>query len=125
MGNTTLIFLGAGIGGVLRYWMSNGVYFLVGKQFPYGTLVVNVTGCFLMGLLFVLSLERFDLYSSQYRAFLLVGLLGGYTTYSSFAIETVNLVENGDWVAALINILLTTVVCVAASWFGIILGRNI
>lgn len=125
MNNTALIFMGAGIGGVLRYWVSNGIYFLLGKQFPYGTLIVNITGCFLMGLLFVISVERFDGFASQFRALILIGLLGGYTTFSSYSIETINLFESGNWVSALINMLLSTTICVLAAWLGVIGGRNL
>jgi CrcB protein len=125
LNNSLLIFLGAGIGGVLRYWISNGVYFLLGRQFPYGTFVVNVSGCFLMGLLFVLTLERFDSESSALRALLLIGLLGGYTTFSSFSIETINLFESGNWLGALANIFLSTLVCIIATWFGVMGGRSL
>ncbi len=125
MNQTLLIFIGAGLGGVLRYWISNSVYFVFGKQFPVGTLIVNVSGCFLMGLLFVLTLERFDSHGSQLRALLLIGLLGGYTTFSSFAIETINLVESGNAFSGFINILLSTVVCLFAAWLGVIGGRNL
>lgn len=105
MANTLLIFLGAGLGGVIRYWVSNVIYLLVGKNFPYGTLAVNVSGCFVMGLLFIVLLERFNGIGSELRAFLLIGLLGGYTTFSSFSMETFNLFENGDWLNAALNIL--------------------
>ena len=125
MNETVLIFIGAGFGGVLRYWVSNGVYFLLGRQFPYGTLVVNVSGCFLMGVLFVLTLERFDNIASQLRALLLIGLLGGYTTFSSFSIETINLFESGNWLSGLMNILLSTIICIAAAWLGVIGGRSL
>ena len=123
--NTVLIFFGAGLGGVLRYWISNGIYSLLGKQFPYGTLIVNVSGCFVMGLLFVLTLERFDSIGSQLRALLLIGLLGGYTTFSSFSIETINLFESGYWVSALLNIFLSIILCITAAWLGVLGGRNL
>ena len=123
LGNTTLIFLGAGVGGVLRYWVSTLTYSIVGKQFPYGTLLVNVTGCLLMGLLFVLTMERFDGFGPQLRSLLLIGLLGGYTTFSSFTIETVNLIENGQWAYASANILLSALCCIAATWIGVIGAR--
>ena len=80
MNNTLLIFLGSGLGGVLRYWTSHGIYFLLGRQFPYGTLIINVSGSFLMGLLFALILDRFIEIAPQLRALLLIGVLGGYTT---------------------------------------------
>jgi CrcB protein len=78
-----------------------------------------------MGFLFVLTIERFDGFGSQMRAFLLIGLLGGYTTFSSFSIETINLIESGNWTAALFNILFSTIACVAAAWLGVIGGRNL
>lgn len=123
MTNTLLIFLGAGFGGIFRFWVSNGVYWLLGREFPYGTLIVNVTGCLLMGLLFVLVVERFSESASYWRSFLLIGLLGGYTTFSSFSIETLHLLENGAWTAALLNISLSTILCISATWVGLIGGR--
>jgi fluoride exporter len=122
--NALLIFLGAGLGGVLRYWVSNSVYWFLGRYFPYGTLIVNISGCFLMGFIFVLLTERFDGISSQLRSLLLVGLLGGYTTFSSFSIETFNLFENGAWISALLNIFLSVILCVGAAWLGVIGGRQ-
>ncbi len=123
--NTLLIFIGAGLGGVFRYWISNSVYWFVGRQFPYGTLVVNVSGCFLMGLLFVLILERFNGIGPPLRSLLLIGLLGGYTTFSSFSIETLNLFENGAWISAFLNISLSVILCIAATWLGVIGGRQL
>jgi len=123
--NTLLIFLGAGVGGVFRYWISNGVYWFLGRQFPYGTLVVNASGSFLMGLLFVLILERFDGIGPQLRSLLLIGLLGGYTTFSSFSIETLNLFESGAWVGATLNIFISVTLCLALTWLGILGGRQL
>lgn len=123
--NTLLIFLGAGLGGVCRYWVSNGVYWLLGRQFPYGTLIVNATGCFLMGLLFVLILERLNGVGPQLRFLLLIGFLGGYTTFSTFSIETLNLYESGDWFGASLNIVLSVVSCIVLTWLGMIWGRQL
>lgn len=123
--NTLLIFLGAGLGGVFRYWVSNWIYWLLGRQFPYGTFFVNATGCFLMGLFFVLILERFDAVGQQLRSLLLIGFLGGYTTFSSFSIETLNLFESGDWFSASLNILLSIILCISLTWLGIIGGRQL
>lgn len=125
MNTISLIFIGAGLGGVLRYGISTGIYNLFNKNFPYGTLVVNVSGSFLMGFLFVLILERFQSIAPQLRALLLIGFLGGYTTFSSFSIETINLMENANWFSAIVNILLSTTLCLAAAWIGVILGRNL
>jgi fluoride exporter len=123
--NTLFIFFGAGIGGIFRYWISNAIHWFLGHQFPYGTLIVNVSGCFLMGLLFVLIMERFNGIGPQLRSLLLIGLLGGYTTFSSFSIETINLFENGEWLRATLNILLSMILCIAATWVGVIGGRQV
>jgi len=123
--NVWLIFIGAGVGGVLRYFISNGVYHLLGKQFPYGTLAVNATGSFLMGLLFVLILERFDGLGQAWRSLVLIGLLGGYTTFSSFSIETLNLFENGAWLSAGMNILANVSLCILLTWDGVLSGRQL
>ncbi|WP_342227691.1 fluoride efflux transporter CrcB [Rickettsiella endosymbiont of Rhagonycha lignosa] len=125
MNTISLIFIGAGLGGVLRYGVSTGIYNLFNKNFPYGTLVVNVSGSFLMGFLFVIILERFQSIAPQLRALLLIGFLGGYTTFSSFSIETINLMENANWFPAIVNILLSTILCLMAAWTGVILGRNL
>lgn len=123
--NTLLIFFGAGFGGVFRYWISNLTYGFLGRQFPYGTLIVNVSGCFLMGLFFVLLLERFDGIGPQLRSFLLIGFLGGYTTFSSFSIETFNLFESGAYLSASFNILFSIILCLAATGLGVIGGRQL
>ncbi len=123
--NIFLIFIGAGLGGVLRYLASNGAYSLFGRNFPYGTLLVNITGSFLMGLFFILLLEKIGRVAPQLRAFLLIGVLGGYTTFSSFSIETFNLFETGAFSVAFINIFLSILLCLLATWGGIILGRHL
>lgn len=120
-----LIFFGAGIGGVFRYWISNSAHWFLGEKFPHGTLIVNVSGCFLMGLLFVILLERFDGPGMQLRAFLLIGVLGGYTTFSSFSIEAFNLLESGDWLNATWYIFLSVILCVAAVWLGVVSGKQL
>lgn len=125
MNTAFFIFIGAGLGGVLRYGISNGVYRLFKQQFPIGTLVVNVSGCFLMGLLFVFLLNRVEQFSSELRALLLIGMLGGYTTFSSFSIETINLFENGNWLNASMNIFLSVGLCLIATWLGVVIGRSL
>lgn len=123
--NFLFIFLGAGLGGVLRFWVSNMIYGIMGRQFPYGTLIVNVSGCFFMGLLFVLILDRLDGIGPQMRSLWLIGLLGGYTTFSSFSIETLNLFENGAWLSGFLNIFLSVILCMVAVWLGVIGGRQL
>ena len=123
MTNTALIFLGAGLGGVSRYWISNAIYWLLGLEFPYGTLIVNASGCFLMGAIYVLILDRFDSLEQPFRALLLIGFLGGYTTFSSFSRETLILFERGAWLSAFINIMLSILLCISLTWVGIISMR--
>jgi CrcB protein len=122
--NTFLIFFGAGCGGVLRYWISSLSYGFLGHQFPYGTLIVNISGCFLMGFLFTLLIERFDGIGPHLRSLLLIGLLGGYTTFSSFSIETLNLFENNAPLTGMTNILLSVILCLTATWLGVMGGRQ-
>lgn len=121
---TLAIAVGGAIGAVMRYWMSNGVYGLVGRDFPYGTLAVNVLGSLLMGFLYILFLERMTV-GPEIRALLLIGFLGAFTTFSTFSIETLNLVEQADYTKAILNMLLSVVACVAAAWFGVVLGRQL
>jgi CrcB protein len=124
MKHTFLIFLGAGLGGVARYWMSNGVHVLLGREFPYGTLIVNVSGSFLMGLLYVLFAERFYSMAPALRSLCLIGFLGGYTTFSSFSIETFNLIESGAWMSAMFNVMLNMSLCLIFVWLGVLGGRQ-
>lgn len=123
--NQILAIAGGGaIGAVLRYWISNLVYVFSGRGFPYGTLAVNVLGSFVMGLLFVLLLERLS-NDLTLRAFLLIGLLGAFTTFSTFSVETLNLIESGQLARALANVLLSVVLCIAAAALGVLLARQI
>ena len=115
---------GGALGAVLRYGMSNSVYRLLGRDFPYGTMAVNVLGSLLMGLLFVLLVERM-IVSVEWRSGLLVGLLGAFTTFSTFSFETLALFDAGAPLKALLNIIASIVLCLVATWLGMILGRQI
>ena len=118
------IAIGGAVGSVLRYWLSTWVYALAGRGFPYGTLVVNVLGCLVMGVLFVLLVERMG-ENSLLRAGLLIGVLGGFTTFSTFSIETFNLIEQGAWLRAVTNSVASLVLCIGATWGGVIIARQI
>jgi len=123
--NQVLAIAGGGaVGAVLRYWVSTGVYTLTGRGFPYGTLVVNVLGSLLMGFLYIWLLERIP-GGVAARAFLLIGVLGAFTTFSTFSIETLNLMEAGQFARALLNTLFSVVLCVGAAALGVMLARQI
>lgn len=123
--NHMLVIAGGGaIGAVLRYWMSNGVYALLGRGFPYGTLAVNVLGSLIMGFLYIWLLER-TLSGSALRAFLLIGLLGAFTTFSTFSIETLNLMEAGQYIRAALNTMLSIVLCIGAASMGVMMARQL
>lgn len=124
MSQTLAIAAGGAIGALMRYWMSIWVYAKLGSDFPYGTLAVNVLGSLIMGVLYVLLVERLDL-DPIWRAALLVGLLGAFTTFSAFSIETLNLIESRENIKALLNIFFSVVLCIFAAWAGVIAGRNI
>lgn len=117
------IATGGALGAVLRYASSQQLSGWLGKSFPWATLGINVIGSLCMGLLFVLLVERAGL-SSEWRAFLMVGLLGAFTTFSTFSIETLVLIEQGDWARALAYVLSSVLVCVLAAAAGVSLARQ-
>lgn len=118
------IALGGSVGSVTRFWVANGIYAWLGRDFPHGTLFVNVTGSFLMGFLSVMMLQRFPM-ATEYRAAILVGFLGAYTTFSTFALETFTLFDEGSLLKAGLNIFLSTVLCLVAVWAGLLLGKQL
>jgi len=117
------IALGGALGSVLRFLLSTRVYQWLGRDFPYGTLSVNVLGCLFMGFLFVFMADR--LLSPEWRATVLVGFLGGFTTFSSFSMETMLLIEQSAYVKALLNMLLSVGLCLIATWLGMVIARQL
>ncbi|MET0071420.1 MAG: fluoride efflux transporter CrcB [Candidatus Thiodiazotropha sp.] len=115
---------GGAAGALFRFWISSGVHSLLGRGFPYGTLLVNVLGSLAMGFLYVLLLERTTV-SPEWRGALLIGFLGAFTTFSTFSIETLNLLEQAEVLKAGLNVLLSVVACILACWFGLVVGRQL
>lgn len=125
MNQLIVIALGGACGSVLRFMVSSGIYQWLGRAFPYGTLAVNVIGSFLIGLLAeALILQRVT-FSLEYRAAILVGVLGGFTTFSSFSLETLYLMEQGAWTKAALNVTVSIAACLFAVWIGLLLGRSL
>lgn len=104
MQNYIIVFLGAGLGGILRYWGANFVYKFLPETFPFGTLAVNILGSFIIGIV-MYYLNENDLINPQTRIFLTVGFCGGLTTFSTFSFETINFLKEREFLFAGLNIL--------------------
>ena len=113
------IAVGSALGGTGRYWISGLVARQFGETFPWGTIIINVTGSFVIG--FFATLTGPDgrlLVGTTARQFVMIGLCGGYTTFSSFSLQTLNLARDGEWLAVGANITLSVVLCLFAVWLG-------
>ncbi len=118
-----LVFIGAGLGGLMRFLTSTAVQKACnGWVFPLGTFVVNISGCLAIGFLAQLA-ESKNLLQPEYRAFFLIGILGGYTTFSSFGYETLQLIRSGEFLYATANAVLQVVLGLFFVWLGTILAR--
>jgi len=118
-----LVGLGGAVGTILRYWVSGAVYLIVpAPRVPWGTLVVNVTGCFAIGLLGGLADTR-GLLTASARLFLLIGVLGGFTTFSTFGYETLSLLREQALARASLNVGLQLALGLGAAWAGLALSR--
>ena len=112
--------MGGAIGSLARVVISTGVARWTGENFPFGTIVVNVSGAVVMGLLagFGETEPGKLILTEPYRAFLMIGIMGGYTTFSSFSLQTFLLMEQGNLTGAFLNVLLSVLLCVAGIWLG-------
>jgi CrcB protein len=117
--NYLWVAIGSALGGMARYWCSGFAARLIGEWFPWGTLIVNVVGSFIIGAFAALSAaEGPFLIPPELRIFVMVGLCGGYTTFSSFSLQTFALWREGEWLWAGANALLSFVLCLLAVWLG-------
>jgi CrcB protein len=117
--NAVWIFIGGGLGSLARWGLSGWIANTVGQTFPWGTLVVNVTGSFVIGLFAtVTGPEGRWLARDSLRQFFIYGVCGGYTTFSSFSYQTLTLAEDGQWFKAGVNCLLSLALCLIGVWLG-------
>src|SRR4051794_12246675 len=120
------ITIGSALGGVARYWCSGGIANAFGATFPFGTLMVNVVGSFIIGFFATLTgPEGRLLVPPGYRLFVTVGFCGGYTTFSSFSLQTLTLMQDGEWLQAAANIVSSVTLCMLAVWLGHIAAASL
>jgi fluoride exporter len=113
------IALGSALGGATRYWFYGFAVRLLGETFPWGTLAVNVIGCSFIGLFASLTgPEGRWLAPSSFRMFVMTGICGGYTTFSTFSLETLNLARDGQWLKASVNVVGSLLLCLVGVWLG-------
>jgi fluoride exporter len=120
------VLLGGALGTGGRYWLSGVVARAFGETFPWGTLLVNVSGSLIIGLFATLTAPDGRMFvGTNARQFVMVGLCGGYTTFSSFSIQTLNLMQDGEWLGAGANVVLSVVLCLLAVWAGHVIALSI
>ena len=115
------IAIGGAIGACLRFALSEWMLHLFGRAFPFGTLLVNILGSFVIGLLYGLLITE-QITPNPWRIFIGIGVLGAFTTFSTFSMDTVLLLQQGDWQKAVANVVLNLVLCLTLAWLGLKLG---
>lgn len=117
------VALGGALGSVSRFWLSGLVAGRYGETFPWGTLLINVTGSFVIGAFASLAAPDGRWFASPgVRQFVMIGICGGYTTFSSFSLQTLNLLRDREWFYAGGNIVLSVILCMIAVWLGYLAG---
>jgi len=120
------IAIGSALGGIGRYFCSGVAARLIGETFPWGTLIVNVVGSFIIGFFATLTGPDGRIFvGSNARQFVMVGFCGGYTTFSSFSLQTLNLLQDGEWAYAGFNIAVSVILCLVAVWAGYALAVSL
>ena len=112
------VAIGGALGSVARYWIGLQIVQRFGSAFPWGTLLVNVTGCFLIGFFAATTGPSGTRLTGSLRTFLMVGICGGYTTFSSFGLQTIELAQGGDWGRAVLYIVTSVLVCLLSVILG-------
>ena len=121
--NYIWVMVGGALGTGARFWVSGFVAQRIGEFFPFGTLAVNVTGSFIIGFFAALTDPQGPFFiPSRFRQFFMIGLCGGYTTFSSFSLQTLDLAQDSDWLKAGLNALFSLACCLVAVWLGRILA---
>ncbi|QEP43663.1 fluoride efflux transporter CrcB [Ectothiorhodospiraceae bacterium BW-2] len=120
--NWLLLAIGGALGAVARFGLSEAIYGLLGREFPYGTLAVNLIGSLLMGLLYVVISER-ALFGDEVRLLLMVGFLGALTTFSTFSLDTLLLLQQGALWRAGANVLASVTLTIGALWLAVVAAR--
>ncbi|MCS4309130.1 CrcB protein [Rheinheimera pacifica] len=115
------VAVGGAVGACLRFGINELMVNVLGKSFPFGTLLVNILGSFVLGWLFALFSSGV-LAVSPWRALIAIGLIGAFTTFSTFSLDTVLLIQQGDWLKAIANVLLNVLLCLTLAWLGLKLG---
>jgi fluoride exporter len=124
MANYIAVFLGGGIGSVLRYLISMFFVKHISHSFPYATFTVNILGCLFIGFIISLSMTKSNLCGSSLLLFLTVGIAGGFTTFSTFSYESFALIKNGETLTAVTYIVLSSILGLLAVYFGTVLGKT-
>ena len=124
MSELLAVAVGGAVGALGRYAVVNTAFAIWGRDFPWGVLIVNVAGSFLLGLLGMLFTVKFDV-PAEWRLAILVGCLGAFTTFSTFSLDTLLMLEEGHWIKAIGNIFANVVVCLLAVWLGAVLARQL
>lgn len=119
-----MVGIGGALGSVLRFWVGGYVSGRLGVRFPYGTFLINCTGSFLIGFVVTLLAERSH-WSPNWRYLIPIGFIGGYTTFSTFELETFRNFQDGEILVAGLNVALSVVIGFASVWLGVIAGRTI